>query len=128
MSVLPTFAGMMDYSSLKHSIIPRLVTTCESESTSLGVSDLTSEHPLLSHPPLPPSSSSPSLLLLLPLPSPAPPSHQLLVKCLVTIGKMLDHFDKLILVDQVIPMLEKIKSREPAVLMAMLGMEVWSCI
>ncbi|KAL5501957.1 hypothetical protein EMCRGX_G008642, partial [Ephydatia muelleri] len=80
-SVLPTFAGMMDYSSLKHSIIPRLVTTCESESTSLG----------------------------------------LLVKCLVTIGKMLDHFDKLILVDQVIPMLEKIKSREPAVLMAMLG-------
>ena len=40
---------------------------------------------------------------------------------------MLDHFDKLILVDQVIPMLEKIKSREPAVLMAMLGMEVWSC-
>lgn len=34
---------------------------------------------------------------------------------------MLDHFDKLILVDQVIPMLEKIKSREPAVLMAMLG-------
>ena len=39
---------------------------------------------------------------------------------------MLDHFDKIILVEQVIPMLEKIKSREPAVLMAILGMLVMS--
>ena len=46
---------------------------------------------------------------------------QLLVKCLVALGKMLDHFDKMILVDQVIPMLEKVKSREPAVIMAILG-------
>ena len=37
-SILPTFAGVMDYSSLKHSIVPRLVTTCSAETTSLGVS------------------------------------------------------------------------------------------
>ena len=30
MNILPTFASMMDYSSMKHSIIPRITALCAS--------------------------------------------------------------------------------------------------
>jgi len=46
---------------------------------------------------------------------------QLQVKCLVCIGQLLDILDKHIVLDQILPTLHQITSREPGVLMAMLG-------
>jgi SCY1-like protein 2 len=79
-SLIPSFATTVDYSSMKHSIVPRLtalMVSCESVS--------------------------------------------LRVKCLVAVGKMLDSLDKHIVHDHILPLLQQIPSREPAVLMAILG-------
>ncbi|CAL8071421.1 unnamed protein product [Calicophoron daubneyi] len=38
--------------------------------------------------------------------------------CLICIGKLLDHLDKWIVMDEVLPFLQQIKSREPSILMA----------
>ena len=46
---------------------------------------------------------------------------QIRVNALVCIGKLVEHMDKFMLVDEIFPMFQKIPSREPAVLMAMLG-------
>ena len=46
---------------------------------------------------------------------------QLRVKCLVAVGKMLDSLDKLIIHEHILPLLQQIPSREPGVLMAVLG-------
>ena len=46
---------------------------------------------------------------------------QLRVKCLVSIGKMVTHMDKWFVLDEVLPFLPQIPSREPAILMAILG-------
>ena len=43
-------------------------------------------------------------------------------KCLVCLGQLLDILDKHIVLDQVLPILHQIPSREPGVLMAILGM------
>ena len=43
------------------------------------------------------------------------------VNCLVTIGKILEQLDKWSVLDEVIPFLSEIKSREPAVIMASVG-------
>ena len=43
------------------------------------------------------------------------------VNCLLCIGKLLDHLDKWLVLDEIIPFLPQIPSREPAVLMAILG-------
>lgn len=43
------------------------------------------------------------------------------MNALVCIGKLVEHMDKFLLVDEIFPMFQKIPSREPAVLMAMLG-------
>jgi SCY1-like protein 2 len=43
------------------------------------------------------------------------------VLCLVTIGKILDQLDKWAVLDEVIPFLSEIQSREPAVIMASVG-------
>ena len=51
---------------------------------------------------------------------------QLLVKCLVAVAKMLDSLDKHILQDHILPLLQQIPSREPGVLMAILG-EIRRC-
>lgn len=46
---------------------------------------------------------------------------QLCVKCLVCLGQLLDILDKHIVLDQILPILQQIPSREPGVLMALLG-------
>ena len=46
---------------------------------------------------------------------------QLCIKCLVSMGQMLDILDKHIVLDHILPILEQIPSREPGVLMGMLG-------
>jgi SCY1-like protein 2 len=43
------------------------------------------------------------------------------VNCLVCLGKLLEHLDKWLVYDQVLPFLPKITSREPAVIMGILG-------
>jgi SCY1-like protein 2 len=79
-SLIPSFANTIDYSSMKHSIVPRL--------TALMI---TAE------------------------------SVSLRVKCLVAVAKMLDSLDKHIIHDHILPLLQQIPSREPGVLMAILG-------
>jgi hypothetical protein len=44
------------------------------------------------------------------------------VNCLVCVGKLLEHLDKWLVLDEVLPFLPQIPSREPAVLMGILGM------
>ena len=46
---------------------------------------------------------------------------QVRVGCLVCIGKMMSNMDKWFVIDEVIPMLMDIPSKEPAVLMGALG-------
>ena len=58
-------------------------------------------------------SCSSRLLLL------SPP--QLCVKCLVTVGQMLEVLDKHIVMEQILPTTVQIRSREPGVLMGILG-------
>ncbi|RZF40005.1 hypothetical protein LSTR_LSTR002408 [Laodelphax striatellus] len=43
------------------------------------------------------------------------------VNCLVCIGKLLEHLDKWLVLDEILPFLPQIPSREPAVLMGILG-------
>ena len=43
------------------------------------------------------------------------------VNCLLCIGKLLEYMDKWHVLDDILPILPEIPSREPAVLMSMLG-------
>ncbi|XP_035674782.1 SCY1-like protein 2 [Branchiostoma floridae] len=80
LAIIPTFSSMVDFSTMKHSIIPRIKTMCL-QTSSLSVR----------------------------------------VNCLVCLGKMLESLDKWFVLDEILPMLQEIPSREPAVLMGMLG-------
>jgi SCY1-like protein 2 len=80
LSILPTFASLVDYPSMKNSLLPRIKKLC-----------ITTQ--LVS----------------------------VRVNCLLCIGKLLEHLDKWLVLDEIIPFLPQIPSREPAVLMAILG-------
>ncbi|KAL1491791.1 hypothetical protein ABEB36_012335 [Hypothenemus hampei] len=80
LSVLPTFAGLLDHANVKNSLLPRIKKLCLSTST-LSVR----------------------------------------VNCLLCIGKLLEHLDKWLVLDEVLPFLPQIPSREPAVLMGIIG-------
>ncbi|KAF5295088.1 hypothetical protein FQA39_LY13239 [Lamprigera yunnana] len=80
LSVLPTFAGLLDHSNVKNSLLPRIKKLCLSTST-LSVR----------------------------------------VNCLLCIGKLLESLDKWLVIDEVLPFLPQIPSREPAVIMGILG-------
>ncbi|KAG0424765.1 hypothetical protein HPB47_028031 [Ixodes persulcatus] len=43
------------------------------------------------------------------------------VNCLVCLGKLLEHLDKWLVLDEILPVLPEIRSKEPAVLMGILG-------
>ncbi|XP_065830467.1 SCY1-like protein 2 [Oscarella lobularis] len=79
-SVLPTFANMIDYSSMKHAILPKLKSLCL-ETNSLKVR----------------------------------------INILVCLAKILDVLDKWMVLEEILPMLEAMPSKEPGVLMSMLG-------
>lgn len=49
---------------------------------------------------------------------------KIIVNCLVCIGKLLEHMDKWLVLDDIIPFLMKIKTREPAVIMGILGCDI----
>ncbi|GAB1598827.1 SCY1-like protein 2 [Argonauta hians] len=80
LNIIPTFASMIEYTSLKNCIIPRIKKMC------LATSSLSVR-----------------------------------VGCLVCIGKLLEYMDKWCVLDEVIPLLPQIPSREPGVLMSILG-------
>ncbi|KAB0801956.1 hypothetical protein PPYR_04142 [Photinus pyralis] len=80
LSVLPTFAGLLDHGNVKNSVLPRIKKLCLSTST-LSVR----------------------------------------VNCLLCIGRLLEHLDKWLVLDEVLPFLPQIPSREPAVIMGILG-------
>lgn len=46
---------------------------------------------------------------------------QVRVNCLLCIGKLMDQMDKWFVLDEILPFLREIPSREPAVLMSILG-------
>lgn len=80
LSILPTFASLIDYPSMKNSLLPRIKKLCVT-------TQLVSVR----------------------------------VNCLLCVGKLLEHLDKWLVMDEIIPFLPQIPSREPAVLMAILG-------
>ncbi|KAG5671519.1 hypothetical protein PVAND_001713 [Polypedilum vanderplanki] len=80
LSIIPTFASLIDYPSMKNHLLPRIKKLC------IG-------SPLVS----------------------------VKVNCLLCIGKLLEHLDKWLVMDEVIPFLPNIPSREPAIIMAILG-------
>ncbi|XP_065646928.1 SCY1-like protein 2 isoform X3 [Hydra vulgaris] len=80
LNIIPEFVHLIDYSSLKNSIVPR-IKTLVTRSTSLSVC----------------------------------------VNALVCLGKVLPNFDKFLLIDEIFPMLSQVPFKDPAVLMAILG-------
>ncbi|XP_069048922.1 SCY1-like protein 2 isoform X2 [Lepisosteus oculatus] len=84
LNIIPTFANLIDYPSMKNSLIPRIKTACL-QTSSLAVR----------------------------------------VNSLVCLGKILEYLDKWYVIDEILPFLQQIPSREPAVLMGVLG--IYKC-
>ncbi|XP_072124302.1 SCY1-like protein 2 [Mobula birostris] len=84
LNIIPTFANLIDYPSMKNSLIPRI------KSASLQTSSLAVR-----------------------------------VNSLVCLGKLLEYLDKWFVLDEILPFLQQIPSREPAVLMGILG--IYKC-
>jgi len=80
LSVIPSFAGLLDRQSLKAALLPRIKHLCTT-TTLLSVR----------------------------------------VNSLICIGKLLEHMDKWQVIDDVLPALPQIPSKEPAVIMAIAG-------
>ncbi|CAB3254404.1 unnamed protein product [Arctia plantaginis] len=80
LSVLPTFASLIDYPAMKNALLPRIKKLC-----------MTTNY------------------------------ISVRVNCLLCLGKLLEHLDKWLVLDEIIPFLPQIPSREPAVLMGILG-------
>ena len=80
LSVLPTCAPLMDHSTMKNALLPRIKKLCVNTSY-LSVR----------------------------------------INCLVCIGKILEHLDKWLVVDDIFPFLETIPSKEAPVVMAIVG-------
>jgi len=43
------------------------------------------------------------------------------VNCLISIGKLLENLDKWLVLDEILPFLQQIQSREPAIIMGIIG-------
>ncbi|XP_048886865.1 SCY1-like protein 2 isoform X2 [Brienomyrus brachyistius] len=84
LNIIPTFANLIDYPSMKNALIPRIKTACL-QTSSLAVR----------------------------------------VNSLVCLGKILEYLDKWFVIDEILPFLQQIPSREPAVLMGILG--IYKC-
>ncbi|XP_063072861.1 SCY1-like protein 2 [Engraulis encrasicolus] len=84
LNIIPTFANLIDYPSMKNALIPRVKTACL-QTSSLAVR----------------------------------------VNSLVCLGKILEYLDKWFVIDEILPFLQQIPSREPAVLMGILG--IYKC-
>ena len=81
LSVIPSFASLVDYPAMKNALMPRIKKLCLLPTSPLSVR----------------------------------------VNGLHCIGKLLDNVDKWLVLDDILPMLPQIPSRDPAVIMAILG-------
>lgn len=81
LSVIPSFASLVDYPAMKNALMPRIKKLCLLPTSPLSVR----------------------------------------VNGLLCIGKLLDNVDKWLVLDDILPMLPQIPSRDPAVIMAILG-------
>jgi len=81
LSVIPSFASLIDYPAMKNALMPRIKKLCQLPGSQLSVR----------------------------------------VNCLICIGKLLDNVDKWLVLDDILPMLPVIPSKDPAILMAILG-------
>uniref|UniRef100_A0A4W5LGG8 SCY1 like pseudokinase 2 n=1 Tax=Hucho hucho TaxID=62062 RepID=A0A4W5LGG8_9TELE len=84
LNIIPTFANLIEYPSMKNALIPRVKSACL-QTSSLAVR----------------------------------------VNSLVCLGKILEYLDKWYVIDEILPFLQQIPSREPAVLMGVLG--IYKC-
>ncbi|XP_068256712.1 SCY1-like protein 2 isoform X2 [Nyctibius grandis] len=84
LNIIPTFANLIDYPSMKNSLIPRIKNACL-QTSSLAVR----------------------------------------VNSLVCLGKILEYLDKWFVLDDILPFLQQIPSKEPAALMGILG--IYKC-
>lgn len=84
LNIIPTFANLIEYPSMKNSLIPKIKSACL-QTSSLAVR----------------------------------------VNSLVCLGKILEYLDKWFVIDEILPFLQQIPSREPAVLMGILG--IYKC-
>uniref|UniRef100_H0VTE9 SCY1 like pseudokinase 2 n=1 Tax=Cavia porcellus TaxID=10141 RepID=H0VTE9_CAVPO len=84
LNIIPTFANLIDYPSMKNALIPRIKNACL-QTSSLAVR----------------------------------------VNSLVCLGKILEYLDKWFVLDDLLPFLQQIPSKEPAVLMGILG--IYKC-
>ncbi|KAG5268006.1 hypothetical protein AALO_G00228390 [Alosa alosa] len=84
LNIIPTFANLIEYPSMKNALIPRVKSACL-QTSSLAVR----------------------------------------VNSLVCLGKILEYLDKWFVIDEILPFLQQIPSREPAVLMGILG--IYKC-
>lgn len=80
LSIIPGFAGLLDYQAMKNALLPRIKKLCIA-TTLLSVR----------------------------------------VNCLICIGKLLTNLDKWLVIDEILPMMQQIPSREPAVIMGITG-------
>ncbi|CAG7817472.1 unnamed protein product, partial [Allacma fusca] len=80
LSIIPSFASLIDYTAMKNSLFPRIRKLC-----------ITTQ------------------------------SLSVRVNCILCIGKILEHLDKWLVLDFVLPFLLEIPSREPAVIMGIVG-------
>uniref|UniRef100_A0A8B9J6W5 SCY1 like pseudokinase 2 n=1 Tax=Astyanax mexicanus TaxID=7994 RepID=A0A8B9J6W5_ASTMX len=80
LNIIPSFANLIDYPSMKNALIPRIKSACL-QTSSLAVR----------------------------------------VNSLVCLGKILEYLDKWFVIDEILPFLQQIPSREPAVLMGILA-------
>lgn len=80
LGIIPTFADLIEYSTLKKSLVPRIKKLCLA-TTVLKVR----------------------------------------VNCLLCLGKLMNQMDKWFVLDEILPFLREIPTREPAVLMSILG-------
>ncbi|EDM16981.1 SCY1-like 2 (S. cerevisiae) (predicted), isoform CRA_c [Rattus norvegicus] len=86
LNIIPTFANLIDYPSMKNALIPRIKNACL-QTSSLAVR----------------------------------------VNSLVCLGKILEYLDKWFVLDDILPFLQQIPSKEPAVLMGILVQLLHCC-
>lgn len=109
LNIIPTFANLIEYPSMKNALIPRIKSTCL-QTSSLAVCVLALFDDCM--------DCEDFVYFIL---SCGFVFFQVRVNSLVCLGKILEYLDKWYVIDEILPFLQQIPSREPAVLMGILG-------
>jgi len=118
LSIIPSFVSLIDYPAMKNSLLPRIRKLCVSTPTlSVSASPIYNMHAtrltVISH--------HEFNLNRINIKERFNGCVQVRVNCLVCTGKIMDHMDKWLVIDFVLPFLIEVPSRESAVIMAILG-------